>query len=152
MTVMAFGCFDLLHPGHLAYLKQAKKIAGKEKLVIVIGRDKIMRESGKKPLFNENERREIIGSLKFVDEAILGDLVDKLSAVKKYKPTKIILGYDQQAGWLLKNDVIKDDLLIEKELKKRGLNARVIRLKPFKKHKYKSTKIKLKAVRHHKTC
>ncbi len=152
MTVMAFGCFDLLHPGHLAYLRQAKKIAGKEKLVIVIGRDKIMRESGKKPLFNENERREIIGSLKFVDEAILGDLVDKLTAVRKYKPSRIILGYDQQAGWLLKNDALKDDKRIEGELRKKGLNVRVVRLKAFKQRKYKSSKIKLKAVRRHKTC
>lgn len=150
MTVMAFGCFDLLHPGHLAYLRQAKKIAGKEKLVIVIGRDKIMLQSGKTPLFNELERKQLISCLTFVDDVVLGDHADKLRAVKKFRPTKIVLGYDQQAGWLFGEKGLFDEKKAEKKLREIGLCTKVIRVKPFKEHKYKSSKIKLKAVKFHK--
>ena len=91
--VMAQGVFDILHPGHLHYLKESKKLG--DELVITIARDSRVKE--KKGLyFDENDRREMVESLKPVDRAILGSEGDIYSTVKEIDPDIITLGYDQK--------------------------------------------------------
>ncbi|MBO3757994.1 MAG: adenylyltransferase/cytidyltransferase family protein [Thermoproteota archaeon] len=104
-VVVASGVFDIVHIGHIKYLKKAKQIAGKNGvLLVVLARDKLVEKiKGKKPLVNEKERKVIIESLKFVDKAILGpsktDVSEGIrSVIQKYKPSAIVLGYDQE--WL----------------------------------------------------
>ncbi len=131
--VMAFGTFDLLHPGHLFFLKQAKSL-GKE-LVVVVARDKsVLFAKGKKPFFSEKDRLEIIGSIRFVDKAVLGmDFEkDKIEIIRKFKPEVIALGYDQKPS----------EKELGKELEKDGLKARIVRLKPKNESVYKTSKIK----------
>ncbi|MFB6209557.1 MAG: adenylyltransferase/cytidyltransferase family protein [Candidatus Nanohaloarchaea archaeon] len=90
--VMAQGSFDILHPGHVHYLRESKKLG--EELVVVIARDS--RVSGMKDLvFSEQERREMVEALGMVDKAILGSEEDIYSTVEKVDPEVITLGYDQ---------------------------------------------------------
>ncbi|MFO7793421.1 MAG: adenylyltransferase/cytidyltransferase family protein [Candidatus Nanohaloarchaea archaeon] len=88
--VMAQGVFDLLHPGHLHYLRESKNLG--EELVVVIARDSRIE---KNLYFNEEERREMVQALEMVDQALLGSEESIYDTVEKVSPDIITLGYDQ---------------------------------------------------------
>ncbi len=127
--VMVFGTFAILHPGHLYFFCEAKKYG--EKLIVVVARDAtVYKIKGFFPKIDERARRNIVDAIKFVDKAVLGDKKDWYKIILKYKPEIICLGYDQ---------VVPKNFLAE--LKKRGLDAKIFRLKSYKPKKYKSSKI-----------
>lgn len=131
-TVMAFGTFDLLHPGHINFLNQAKKHG---QLVVVIARDKtVKRLKGKSPEQGEKQRLKAIKGLNLADIAVLGGLKDKYAVIKKYRPDIICLGYDQ----------IHFIAGLAGQIKTLNLKCKIIRLKPFKPDKYKTSIIKNK--------
>jgi FAD synthetase len=119
VKVMATGTFDLLHMGHIYYLKEAKKLG--DKLIVVVARDSTVRKLKHEPITPEEMRLNIIKELKIVDEAVLGHEDDMYATVKEIKPDIIALGYDQ----------IHDEKRIEQELKKRKLVAKVVRLPKY---------------------
>jgi len=128
--VMCAGTFDVVHPGHLYYLSEAKKHG--DKLIVVVARDETSQSfKGKKPLHNEKERLEAVKMLKIVDQAILGKLGNIFDVIGEIKPDVICLGYDQK--------VQKHQL--EDELKKRGIKAEIIRIGAYMPNLYKSSKI-----------
>lgn len=127
--VMVFGTFAVLHPGHVYFFREAKKRG--DYLIAVIARDAtVKRIKGFLPKLDERARQEIVGAIKFVNEAVLGDKFDWYKVIVKYKPEIICLGYDQVAP---KN--------FHEELRKRGVVAKIFRLKSYKPKKYKSSKI-----------
>ena len=129
--VMVFGTFDILHPGHIYFLKNAKKYG--DTLFVIISRDSTVKHiKGKSPLHNEKERLKKIQQLHFVNYVILGNKRDKYFVIEKIKPDIICLGYDQRIS-------VNE---LRKELKKRNIKARIIRLKPYKEHLYKSSKLR----------
>lgn len=70
-VVLAGGCFDVLHPGHIIFLEKAKK-AGDKLVVILESDEKIKKIKGvKRPVHNQKERTLVLKALKFVDEVIL---------------------------------------------------------------------------------
>ncbi len=121
MRVLAAGKFDLLHLGHLAYLEQARKLAGENgELIVVVALDKtIERSRGVPPVFPQEQRRKIVESLKIVDRAVLGfDTDDHTEIVAHLRPDIIALGYDQQV----------DVDMLEKRLRSMGLQTQIVRL------------------------
>ena len=116
---MATGTFDLLHMGHIYYLKEAKKLG--DKLVTVVARDSTVRKLKHEPVTPEDMRLGIIRELKMVDEAVLGHEDDMYTIVEEVRPDIIALGYDQ----------IHDEKKIKDELKKRRLPAKVVRLSKY---------------------
>ena len=131
-TVMAFGTFDFLHPGHQFYLKKARALG--DRLVVVVARDRNVRIiKGKKPLNSERDRLQLVKQLRFVDEAVLGDrIVRKWSVIKRFHPTAIALGYDQWASVPS----------LRKELDEKGLNPKIVRIKAFKPKKNNSIRMR----------
>jgi FAD synthetase len=128
-TVMAFGTFDILHPGHINFLKQAKKYGN---LIVVIARDKTVKQvKGKLPKYSEKQRLEAIKGLNLTHKAILGSLGNKYAVIKKYKPDIICLGYDQM------HFVAQ----LEDKIKKLNLKIKIIKLKPHRPEIYKSSKL-----------
>ena len=117
--VMATGTFDLLHMGHIFYLKEAKKLGNK--LVCVVARDSTVRKLKHEPVTPEDMRLAIIKELKIVDKAILGNENDMFETVEIVKPNIIALGYDQ----------VHDEKKIDKELKKRNIKTKIIRLPKY---------------------
>lgn len=90
--VMAQGTFDVLHPGHIHYLRESAELG--DRLVVVVARDS--RVSDRKDLvFDEDERRRILEAVEAVDEVILGSEGDIYSTVEEVDPDVITLGYDQ---------------------------------------------------------
>ena len=120
VKVMATGTFDLLHMGHIYYLKEAKKLG--DNLVVVVAKDSTVRKLKHEPVNPEEIRLDLIKEVKVVDEAYLGYEDDMYSIVEEIKPDIIALGYDQ----------IHDENTIKSELKKRKLNAKIIRLSEYK--------------------
>ena len=119
VKVMATGTFDLLHMGHIYYLKEAKKLG--DTLSVVVATDSTVRRLKHEPVNPEKIRLNLIRELKVVDDAYIGHEDDMYKIVKDIKPDIIALGFDQ----LHDEDKIKD------ELKKRNIGAKVIRLTEF---------------------
>lgn len=129
--VMCAGTFDIIHPGHLYYLSEAKKHG--DKLIVVVARDKTSQKfKGSKPVHNEKERLEAVRMLKIVDKAVLGKQGNIFDIIREIKPDVICLGYDQS--------VQKHQL--EDELKKRSIKAEVVRVYAYMPHLYKSSKLR----------
>ncbi|MEM2201626.1 MAG: DUF357 domain-containing protein [Ignisphaera sp.] len=128
--VFAAGSFDIIHPGHIEFLRWAASLG--DKLVVVVSRDKNYRYfKGYDPVFSENERLKIVESIKYVYRAILGSDKDLFEVVKSVKPSVIALGYDQPSQDLILN-----------ELKARGLeHVRIVRM-PERVGGYSSSSIK----------
>ena len=120
VKVMATGTFDLLHMGHIYYLKEAKKLG--DTLSVVVARDSTVRKLKHEPVHSEEIRLDLIKEVKVVDEAYLGYEDDMYAIVEEIKPDIIALGYDQ----------IHDENTIKSELKKRKLTAKVVRLSEYK--------------------
>ena len=120
VKVMATGTFDLLHMGHIYYLKEAKKLG--DRLIVVVACDDTVRKLKHEPITSEQLRLGLIKELKVVDDAYLGKKHDIYAIVQELEPDIIALGFDQ----------IHDTEELEKELIKRNLKSKVIRLKKFK--------------------
>lgn len=118
-TVVATGTFEILHPGHIVFLNEAGKLG--DKLFVIVSTDKNVRKRKGRILIPQEQRCYVIRALKFVDNAVIGDDKDIFKPIKKIKPDIIALGKNQKFG--------KEEL--ETELRKRGLSARVIRIKKF---------------------
>ena len=93
-VVFAGGVFDIIHPGHIHTLNSAKKLG--DVLVVVVATDKTAQKMKKRtPLHNQDQRKDLVGSLAMVDICIVGDEEDIFKTVDKVKPQVIALGYDQ---------------------------------------------------------
>ncbi len=120
--VLAAGKFDILHLGHLAYLEQAKELAGQEgQLIVVIARDDtITRERGAPPVFPQEQRRRLVEALDVVNSAVVGYKTDDHTRiVADIKPDIIALGYDQ----LTNVEGLKQAIRLK------GLHTEIVRLK-----------------------
>lgn len=98
-VVLTSGAFDIIHPGHIKMLEEAKKLGGRNsKLIVVIARDETVRKNkGRKPIFSEIARLRIVNALKPVDRAVLGFKPLSFEKImKKYKPDIVVFGYDQK--------------------------------------------------------
>jgi FAD synthetase len=119
VRVMASGVFDILHPGHIFFLEEAKKLG--DELIVVVARDTTAKKLKHQPIMNEEVRLRMVSSLKPVDRAILGYEDDIFRTVEEVKPDIIALGYDQ----------VFDEKYIEQECKKRGMNVKVVRISKY---------------------
>ncbi len=88
--VMVGGVFNVIHPGHIFFLKKAKTYG--DYLIVVIATDKT---AGKKAFFPAKLRKMLVENLRFVDKVVIGSDNDKMKIVRKEKPDLIVLGYDQ---------------------------------------------------------
>lgn len=126
--VLAFGTFDILHPGHKHALEEAKKYG--DHLTVIVARDAtVCHVKGKNPIFDEKIRLKNLKKLKIADKVRLGCLKNKYKVIADEGPDVIVLGYDQKHFVdNLKNSVKK--------------HVKIARLKPYKQNIYKSSKIR----------
>lgn len=90
--VLVTGGFDPLHSGHLAYLREAKKLG--DKLIVGINSDDwLIRKKGKNFL-PEQERHEILSSIRYVDGCILFNDNDD-TAIEALKNVKMLFPFAQ---------------------------------------------------------
>lgn len=92
--VFTNGCFDLLHIGHIRYLKAAKGYG--DKLIVAVNSDKSVRaiKGSKKPLVPQEERVELIAALSFVDSITVFDQSTPLELIEYLCPDVLVKGSD----------------------------------------------------------
>jgi rfaE bifunctional protein nucleotidyltransferase chain/domain len=92
--VLANGCFDLLHVGHIRYLRGAKSLGGK--LVVAMNSDaSVARLKGTgRPLMPAAERAEIVAALTDVDAVVLFDEPDVRALIREMRPDVQAKGTD----------------------------------------------------------
>ncbi len=98
-TVYIIGVFDLYHRGHVELLKRAKSLG--DRLVVAINSDRIVTDYKREPIFNEEDRLELVKSCKYVDEAFIIHEFDNKEYIKKLNIDVIVHGDDwDEAGYL----------------------------------------------------
>ncbi len=93
-TVFTNGCFDLLHVGHIRYLKEAKKLG--HKLIVGLNSDQSVKrlKGDSRPVVSQSDRKEMLLALSSVDEVHIFDEDTPLELIKKLKPLILVKGGD----------------------------------------------------------
>jgi D-beta-D-heptose 7-phosphate kinase/D-beta-D-heptose 1-phosphate adenosyltransferase len=104
-VIFTSGVFDLLHSGHLESLSKSKELGNK--LIVGINSDESTRKlKGKdRPVNNQDIRKKMLESLRFVDEVIIFEEDTPYELINKIKPDIIVKGSDYSV-----NDVVGKDL------------------------------------------
>lgn len=102
--VITYGTFDLFHIGHLNILKRAKELG--DYLIVAVSSDRFnWEEKGKKCQINDQDRMDIVGAIRYVDEVILEDgWEQKIKDVQDYNIDVFVMGDD----WKGKFDFLKE--------------------------------------------
>lgn len=114
VRVVAQGTFDIVHPGHVHYLREAKAM-GDELHVIVARKDNITHKEP--PIMSGEQRVAVVDALEPVDHARLGHPEDIFVPIEEIEPEIIVLGHDQH----------HDEAAIEESLAERGIDCDVRR-------------------------
>ncbi len=96
--VVVWGKFDVLHEGHLEFLRNAK-LLGDELYVVVIPDYAVKQNSQKMPKRTAIQRKEELMKLYFIKEVYIDSLDDGLLSIIKLKPDIFIFGHDQKTIW-----------------------------------------------------
>lgn len=118
VRVLATGTFEILHPGHLRYLSEAKSLG--DELFVIVARDSMIKHKPK-PIVLEDQRLAMVRALRVVDDAMLGSDVDIFEPLCEIKPDIIALGHNQ----------FFNEKELEEQLKTHSINAKVVRIKSF---------------------
>lgn len=104
--VFTNGCFDLLHPGHLTYLEQAKAFG--DILIVGLNSDRSVQnlKGTSRPILPEKDRARMLGGLKPVDHVILFDSPTPIPLIKELQPDVHVKGGDYQAEALPEYDTV----------------------------------------------
>jgi len=95
--VFVNGCFDLLHPGHIALLNYAKSL-GDFLLVAIDSDQRVQQNKGQdRPINNQYTRSVILQNLKAVDQVkIFSNEQELIDIIKAYQPNIMVVGSDWQ--------------------------------------------------------
>ena len=105
-VTLANGCFDLLHVGHIRYLRAAKELGGR--LVVAINSDESVRalKGDGRPLMPAAERAEILASLADVDAVVIFPEPDVRALVREIRPDVQAKGTDYTAESVPERDAV----------------------------------------------
>jgi rfaE bifunctional protein nucleotidyltransferase chain/domain len=109
VVVQCHGVFDLLHPGHLSHLEEAK--AQGDILVVTITPDRFVNKGPGRPIFGQEHRAQMLSALEVVDYVAITDSATAVDAITAIRPDVYVKGPDYHDP----NDDISGNISIEEE-------------------------------------
>jgi rfaE bifunctional protein nucleotidyltransferase chain/domain len=105
---LANGCFDLLHVGHVRYLRAAKALGGR--LIVAVNSDDSVRalKGDERPLMPAEERAEILSALEDVDAVVVFPEPDVRALIREIRPNIQAKGTDYTADSVPERDVVAE--------------------------------------------
>jgi rfaE bifunctional protein nucleotidyltransferase chain/domain len=105
-VTLANGCFDLLHVGHVRYLRAAKELGGR--LIVAVNADASVRalKGEGRPLIPAEERAEILAALQDVDAVVIFPEKDVRALIREIRPDVQAKGTDYSADSVPERDVV----------------------------------------------
>jgi len=105
--VFTNGCFDILHVGHVRYLKSARALG--DILIVGLNSDASVKriKGDKRPIVPERERAEVLSSLRFVDYVVLFDEPDPYNTIAAIKPDILVKGGDWSPENIIGRDIVE---------------------------------------------
>lgn len=106
--VFTNGCFDLIHPGHVRSLREARGRG--DRLVVGLNSDASIQRLGKgadRPILREAERAEVIAALEMVDYVTIFAEDTPLELIRAVQPDVLVKGADWQATEIVGADVVR---------------------------------------------
>lgn len=106
--VFTNGVFDLLHPGHVEYLEQARRLGGH--LLVAVNSDRSVRELAKgagRPIADERARARVVAGLAVVDRVVLFDAPTPLAVISALRPEVLVKGGDYSPETIVGADVVE---------------------------------------------
>jgi D-beta-D-heptose 7-phosphate kinase/D-beta-D-heptose 1-phosphate adenosyltransferase len=106
-VVFTNGCFDLLHPGHVRYLQQARALG--DALIVALNSDRAVRElkGASRPILNEDERAEVMAALGCVDYVVVFDDVSPRATVAALLPDVLVKGGDWSVDQIIGREEVE---------------------------------------------
>jgi D-beta-D-heptose 7-phosphate kinase/D-beta-D-heptose 1-phosphate adenosyltransferase len=101
-VVFTNGVFDLLHPGHVRYLSEARRLG--DALIVAVNSDRSARTLDKgldRPLNRDAERAEVLAALSCVDATVIFDEDTPHAIVKSLQPDVLVKGADWAEGTIV---------------------------------------------------
>ena len=101
------GCFDLLHPGHIALLRQAR--AACDKLIVGLNSDASVKrlKGDSRPVQNENSRAAVLAALADVDQIVIFHEDTPLNVIQALRPSVLIKGADYRVDQVVGGDLVQ---------------------------------------------
>ena len=119
VLVVATGVFEVLHPGHIAYLAESRRLG--DRLVVIVASDETVRRMKGRVAVPQRQRLAVVKSLKVVDDAVVGHGRDMMSPIRRLKPDVVTVGHDQRFK-------VSE---VRRMLGRAGVKARVVRIKKY---------------------
>lgn len=116
-VVMMGGAFEIIHPGHVHALSEAKRL-GNTLVVVVATDESVQRNKGRAPVTDQASRVGLVSSLRQVDLALPGNRGSIYEILLKIRPDIVALGYDQRHS---AEDIVR-------EAARRGVSIRTARM------------------------
>ena len=106
--VFTNGCFDLLHPGHVRYLRAARRLG--DVLVVGLNSDRSVRRLDKgagRPVVPEHDRAEVLAALEMVDFVVVFDQDTPLELIHCARPDMLVKGGDWTPDRIVGADFVR---------------------------------------------
>ena len=106
--VFTNGCFDLIHPGHVHYLRAARRLG--DVLVVGVNSDRSVRRLGKgpgRPLNCEQDRAEVLAALEMVDCVTIFDEEAPYELIRHLQPDVLVKGGDWTPDRIVGADLVR---------------------------------------------
>lgn len=132
--VLATGVFNILHPGHIFYLSEAKKLG--DELIVIVSSDAMASKISQKKVLPAEQRAKVVEALNVVGKVFIGDDEDIMALMPVILPDVIALGHDQDV----------DETWLKERLMHMGISPKLIRISRSLPDKLYSTRNIIKAL------
>jgi D-beta-D-heptose 7-phosphate kinase/D-beta-D-heptose 1-phosphate adenosyltransferase len=106
-VVFTNGVFDIVHPGHVRYLRDARALG--DVLIVAVNSDRSVRanKGSDRPINPERERAEVLAALEFVDAVVVFDEETPHEIVSRILPNVLVKGADWGENHIVGRDVVE---------------------------------------------